>query len=100
MISAHCRDSKPSAWKAICATPIRFDRALQGVNRVFHVAADYRLWSRNPTEIYESNVTGTRNLLEAAKRARVEQFIYTGTVATIAVDRPVAADGSHRFRAR
>lgn len=63
-------------------------RAVQGVNRVFHVAADYRLWSRNPNEIYESNVTGTRNLLAAAKRAGVEQFIYTGTVATIAVDRP------------
>lgn len=64
------------------------ERALTGVNRVFHVAADYRLWSRNPAEIYESNVTGTRNLLEAAKRAGVEQFIYTSTVATIAVDRP------------
>jgi dihydroflavonol-4-reductase len=64
------------------------ERALQGVNRVFHVAADYRLWSRNPAEIYESNVTGTRNLLEASKRAGVEQFIYTSTVATIAVDRP------------
>src|ERR1700723_411623 len=64
------------------------ERALQGVNRVFHVAADYRLWSRNPAEIYESNVTGTRNLLEAAKRAGVEQFIYTSTVATIAVDSP------------
>ena len=64
------------------------ERALIGVNRVFHVAADYRLWSRNPAEIYESNVTGTRNLLEAAKRAGVEQFIYTSTVATIAVDRP------------
>jgi len=64
------------------------ERALQGVNRVFHVAADYRLWSRNPAEIYESNVTGTRNLLDAAKRAGVEQFIYTSTVATIAVDRP------------
>jgi dihydroflavonol-4-reductase len=64
------------------------ERALRGVNRVFHVAADYRLWSRNPAEIYESNVTGTRNLLEASKRAGVEQFVYTSTVATIAVDRP------------
>ena len=64
------------------------ERALQGVNRVFHVAADYRLWSRNPAEIYNSNVIGTRNLLAAATRAGVEQFIYTSTVATIAVDRP------------
>jgi dihydroflavonol-4-reductase len=68
--------------------PDSLERALQGVRRVFHVAADYRLWARRSREIYESNVTGTKNLLEAAKRAGVEQFIYTGTVATIAVDRP------------
>jgi dihydroflavonol-4-reductase len=64
------------------------DRALSGVQRVFHVAADYRLWARNPQEIYESNVAGTRNLLEASRRAGVERFIYTSTVATVAVDRP------------
>ena len=63
------------------------ERALAGVTRVFHVAADYRLWARNPREIHESNVTGTRNLLEAAKRAGVERFVYTSTVATIAVPR-------------
>jgi dihydroflavonol-4-reductase len=64
------------------------DRALAGVRRVFHVAAEYRLWSRRSQDIYDSNVGGTKNLLEAAKRAGVEQFIYTSTVATIAVDRP------------
>jgi dihydroflavonol-4-reductase len=64
------------------------DRALSGVQLVFHVAADYRLWARNPREIYESNVVGTRNLLEASRRASVERFIYTSTVATVAVDRP------------
>jgi len=64
------------------------ERALHGVQRVFHVAADYRLWARDPREIYESNVTGTQNLLESARRAGVEKFIYTSTVATIAVPRP------------
>src|SRR5258706_2078047 len=64
------------------------DRALAGVRRVFHVAADYRLWSKRSQDIYDSNVGGTKNLLEAAKRAGVEQLIYTSTVATIAVDRP------------
>jgi dihydroflavonol-4-reductase len=59
-----------------------------GVNRVFHVAADYRLWAKRSKDIYDSNVGGTKNMLEAAKRAGVEQFIYTSTVATIAVDRP------------
>ncbi len=38
------------------------ERAMRGVRRVFHVAADYRLWSAHPEEIYESNVEGTRKL--------------------------------------
>lgn len=61
------------------------DRALEGVDTVYHVAADYRLWARNPDEIYESNVTGTRNLLEAARAASIRRFVYTSTVATVAV---------------
>jgi dihydroflavonol-4-reductase len=64
--------------------------ALKGVERVFHVAADYRLWARNPQEIYQNNVDGTRNLLLAAQSAGVEQFVYTSTVGTIAVSRPGA----------
>jgi len=63
-------------------------RAMNGVKRVFHVAADYRLWAKDSQEIYDSNVGGTKNLLAAAKNAGVEQLIYTGTVATIAVERP------------
>src|SRR5256714_12572005 len=61
---------------------------MKGVKRVFHVAADYRLWARSSQEIYDSNVGGTRNLLSAAKRAGVERLVYTSTVATVAVDRP------------
>src|SRR2546429_25205 len=53
-----------------------------------YVAADYRLWAKRKQDIYDSNVGGTKNLLDAAIRAGVEQFIYTSTVATIAVDRP------------
>lgn len=67
--------------------PASLDRALAGVKRVFHVAADYRLWARKSREIYDSNVGGTKNLIEASQRAAVDQFIYTSTVATIAVDR-------------
>jgi dihydroflavonol-4-reductase len=63
------------------------DRAMAGVKRVFHVAADYRLWAKRSQDIYDSNVGGTKNLLEAAKCAGVEQLIYTSTVATLAVDR-------------
>lgn len=68
--------------------PVSLERAMKGVKRVFHVAADYRLWARRKKEIYDSNVGGTKNLLESARRAGVEQLIYTSTVATIAVDRP------------
>jgi dihydroflavonol-4-reductase len=64
------------------------DRAMKGAKRVFHVAADYRLWARRKQDIYDSNVGGTKNILAAAKRAGIEQLIYTSTVATIAVDRP------------
>jgi dihydroflavonol-4-reductase len=64
------------------------DGAVAGARQVFHVAADYRLWARDANEIYESNVGGTKNLLDAARRAGVERFVYTGTVATVAVDRP------------
>jgi dihydroflavonol-4-reductase len=63
------------------------ERAMRGVRHVFHVAADYRLWSAHPEEIYESNVEGTRKLLDAAQRAGVERIVYTSTVATIAVPR-------------
>lgn len=62
-------------------------RAVQGVQHVYHVAADYRLWTKNPAEIYESNVEGTRRLIEAAHSAGVARIVYTSTVATIAVPR-------------
>jgi dihydroflavonol-4-reductase len=64
------------------------ERAMEGVKRVFHVAADYRLWAKRSQDIYDSNVGGTKNLLAAAKKAGIEQLIYTSTVATIAVERP------------
>jgi dihydroflavonol-4-reductase len=63
------------------------ERAMHGIRRVFHVAADYRLWTPRPEEIYEINVEGTRKLLAAARHARVERIVYTSTVATIAVPR-------------
>jgi dihydroflavonol-4-reductase len=67
--------------------PLSLRKAVGDVNRIFHVAADYRLWSRNPRDIYDSNVAGTRNLIDAARHAGIERFIYTSTVGTIAVPR-------------
>jgi dihydroflavonol-4-reductase len=58
-------------------------RCIQGCRRVFHVAADYRLWVRNPQEIYDNNVGGTRNLLSACCEAGIEKVVYTSTVGTI-----------------
>lgn len=64
--------------------------AVRGVRCVYHVAADYRLWARDPRQIYSSNVDGTRDLLRAARDAGVEKFVYTSSVATIAVHHPGA----------
>ena len=61
---------------------------LRGVQRVYHVAADYRLWAKNPQDIYESNVTGTRNLLAASCQAGIARFIYTSSVGTIVPPHP------------
>ena len=60
--------------------PASLERAAAGCGLVFHVAADYRLWARDPRELYRSNVDGTRNLLEAARKAGVERVVYTSTV--------------------
>jgi dihydroflavonol-4-reductase len=69
---------------------VSLERAMVGIRHVYHVAADYRLWAKNPQDIYDSNVGGTKNLLTAAKNAGVQLLIYTSTVATIAVDRHLA----------
>jgi len=61
------------------------DRAVAGCGLLFHVAADYRLWARHPRELYQSNVEGTRNLLEAARAAGIERVVYTSTVGCIEV---------------
>jgi len=61
------------------------ERAVEGCRVVFHVAADYRLWTREPEEMYRSNVEGTRAMLEASRRAGVERFVYTSTVGCIDV---------------
>lgn len=70
------------------------DRAVTGCGAVFHVAADYRLWAKDPSELYRSNVEGTRNLLAAARQAGVEKVVYTSTVGCIGIpqDRPGSED--------
>ena len=60
--------------------------AIKGAEAVFHVAADYRLWARNPGEIYENNVGGTINVLNAALSTGVERVVYTSTVGALGLN--------------
>lgn len=60
-------------------------RAMAGVRRVYHVAADYRLWSADPAALFRANVGGTRNVLEAASEAGVERIVYTSTVGALGI---------------
>src|SRR5229473_5319280 len=63
--------------------PASLEKAMAGCEVVFHVAADYRLWVRDPAEMYRSNVEGTRAMLEAARKNGVRSVVYTSSVATI-----------------
>jgi len=58
-------------------------KAVAGCDVIFHVAADYRLWVRDPEQMYRSNVEGTRAILEAARENRVRRVVYTSSVATM-----------------
>jgi dihydroflavonol-4-reductase len=71
-------------------------RATTGIRYLFHVAADYRLWARNPQEIVETNVEGTRLLMEAAQRIGVERIVYTSSVATL-LPRPDGTPSDETF---
>ena len=66
------------------------ERALEGCNALFHAAADYRLWARHPQQLYQTNVAGTVNIMQAALNAGVKRIVYTSSVATLGLH----ADGS------
>ena len=59
--------------------------AVRGARRVYHVAADYRLWARDPRDLYRANVDGTRHVLEAAAEAGAERIVYTSTVGALGI---------------
>jgi dihydroflavonol-4-reductase len=65
------------------ARPESFAPALEGCDAVVHVAADYRLWIRDPDTMYRANVDGTRDLLKLAREAKVRRVVYTSSVATM-----------------
>ena len=63
--------------------PDSLKKGMEGCEVVFHVAADYRLWSLHRQELYDTNVEGTRNLLQAARDSGVRRVVYTSSVATM-----------------
>jgi dihydroflavonol-4-reductase len=65
--------------------PPSLDAALAGCDALFHVAADYRLGAPDPSELYRTNVEGTRNLLRSAAAAGVQRIVYTSSVATMGI---------------
>ncbi len=64
--------------------PESLRKAMQGCDIVFHVAADYRIWVRDPDQMYRANVEGTRALIEAAQACGVRRVVYCSSVATMA----------------
>jgi len=65
--------------------PASIRGAVRGVRRVYHVAADYRLWAPDPRALYRANVDGTRHVLEAACEAGAERIVYTSTVGAVGI---------------
>ncbi len=81
---------KLPAWEAVTGdlrNPESLRTALRGCEALMHVAADYRLWVRDPTEMYATNVEGTRALLRLAREENVARTVYTSSVATMGFDR-------------
>src|SRR5258706_7220269 len=65
--------------------PATLDRATEDVSTVFHLAAVYRFWARDPDLFYDVNVGGTMNVLRAAQQANCRRVVYTSTVGTVGV---------------
>jgi dihydroflavonol-4-reductase len=69
-------------------SPANLTEHVAGCDVIFHVAAHYSLWRREAAAIYRANVTGTENLLAAARQAGIKRFIHTSSVAAIGVPAP------------
>ena len=72
------------------------NQALSGARYLFHVAADYRLWARDPSEIERNNLNGARATMQAALQAGVERVVYTSSVAALKPGQGEAVDETSR----
>lgn len=67
--------------------PVSLSQATAGCDAVFHVAADYRLWTRDPDEMIRTNVDGSRAIIRAACEAGATRVVYTSSVATLGINK-------------
>jgi dihydroflavonol-4-reductase len=96
---ARVRELEVETVRGDLRDPASLERAVAGCGVVYHVAADYRLWARDPGEMFRSNVEGTRNLLAAAKSAGVDRVVYTSTVGCIGIPKDGVGDEETRVTA-
>jgi dihydroflavonol-4-reductase len=82
-LRANLRDFPGDLVEGDLRDPGAVARAMAGVGQVFHVAADYRLWARDPQQIIENNREMTRVVMRAAMEAGVARVVYTSSVATL-----------------
>ena len=73
-------------------SPESLRKAVAGCETVYHCAANYSFWSRNGDDIYQTNVQGTRNLLDAARAAGARKVVFTSSVSTIGLPQSGSAD--------
>src|SRR5450432_1438910 len=85
-------DLKADLFTGDLRDPASLEKGVAGCDVIFHVAADYRLWVRDPDEMYRANVEGTRAILEAARKNRVRRVVYTSSVATMGFTQNALAD--------
>jgi len=88
------QDLKADLFTGDLRDPASLEKGIAGCDVIFHVAADYRLWVRDPGEMYRANVEGTRAILEAARKNNVRRVVYTSSVATMGFTQNALADES------
>src|SRR5260370_21166412 len=81
------QDLKADLFTGDLRDPASLEKGIAGCEVIFHVAADYRLWVRDPEEMYRANVEATRAILEAARKNNIRRVVYTSSVATMVFTR-------------